>query len=250
MIHIQDSKDPRISEFFSLRDNILKKNNQMIVETRRIVKKAIKSNLKVYKVLGTQDFLNEQCLDGIETYYASKEILESIVGFSLHHGILALVERPTFYSIEELGSKVIILNGLTSPENVGTIVRSSLAFGVNSMIIDKKTCSPYVRRAIRVSMGNVFNMKIHFADDLVTTINDLTRREYQIVSSANEENAKNIKNFSFKKKCGVIIGSEGHGVDQIIKEISRDIVKIPIDDHVAHLNAAGAAAVFLFSLGS
>jgi tRNA G18 (ribose-2'-O)-methylase SpoU len=137
------------------------------------------------------------------------------------------------------------LNGLTSPENVGAIVRTAAAFNVNSLIYDKKSCSPYLRRCIRVSMGNIFQLKVFESENLEDDLIKLKKLNYSIYSTANISGSVDYTNYSYPQKSALIVGSEGHGIDQNILNASDVILKIPINEEVAHLNASNAASIFL-----
>jgi tRNA G18 (ribose-2'-O)-methylase SpoU len=94
-------------------------------------------------------------------------------------------------------------------------------------------------------MGNIFAMKTFHSKSIRTDIQTLKLLGYQIISTANIPKSKNLINFSFPKKCVLIIGSEGHGIDHDILDISDHVLKIKINPQVAHLNASNAAAIFL-----
>jgi tRNA G18 (ribose-2'-O)-methylase SpoU len=164
----------------------------------------------------------------------------------MHQCVMATAKRPPYLPLDKLDNTACILNGVTSPENVGNIIRSLCAFNIKSLIIDAKTVTPYIRRAIRVSMGNIFEMKIHYTADLTETIKTMQLDKYQIIGTANQKGAENISNFSFKEKNAFIIGSEGHGIEDTIKKECDNIVYIPINDHVLHLNANNAATIFAY----
>ena len=85
-----------------------------------------------------------------------------------------------------------------------------------SIIIDEKTCSPYIRRCIRVSTGNVFNIKVYKSNNLKNDLLLLQQNGYSLVSTANEQNAVSLDSFSFPKKSVLVIGSEGHGIEKEI----------------------------------
>lgn len=252
IIEISKIDDSRIEEFKGLKDNILNSRALIVAESEKVVLKLLKSDKKIIKLFISSSFYEENkeliSKKNCEVYSGTKEVMESIVGFNLHHGVMALLERPEHASLEELDDRILILNGLTSPENVGTMVRNAAAFNVNSILHDSKTCSPFLRRCVRVSMGNIFNVKIHVAENLVHTIRKLQEKGYKIFSTANEEGAFDLPDYEFPKKAAIIIGSEGHGIDKVIKEVSDAIIRIPINDHVAHLNAACSSSIFLYCL--
>ncbi len=248
-MQITSIDNENISEFLKLRDSSLKKTNLIICETKKVILKLKKSKLEIIKSFATneyEDFLSFIPED--KKYFADKKLLEQIVGFKKHQGIMVLAQRPKPVSLQNLIPPYLILNGLTSPENVGSIVRSMVGLGIKSLIVDEKSCSPFLRRCIRVSMGNIFSLKVHFSTDLTNTIKTLQSTGIQVVGTANIATSSSIYSHIFSKNQAFIIGSEGDGVDpQIILDCDKT-VKIPIDQEVAHLNAAKAATIFCYEL--
>lgn len=245
MIKITDANDPRIAEFISFRDHTLNARNLFIAETEKIFLQFSATGRKIHKVLATEKFAEKHSLSGEDVYLADKKILEQIAGFKVHFEVLFLAEMIKDHSLNQLDDKIILLNGLSSPENVGSIVRSSAAFNIKSIIVDEKTCSPYLRRCIRVSMGNIFSMKSYHSANIRQDIKNLKDMDYQILSTANIQSAISLKDFTFPEKYVLIIGSEGHGIDEDILLESNTVLKINIDPQVAHLNASNAASIFL-----
>ena len=174
--------------------------------------------------------------------------MKKIVGHKIHQGIMALIDKPDFINFEDISGNVVVLNGLTSPENVGSIVRSCAAFNIRTIIIDDKTCSPFLRRCIRVSTGNIFNINIYKSIDLKKDLITLKNRGYSLISTANLENAISLDEFKFPKKSMLIIGSEGYGIDKKILELSDKILKIDINKEVTSLNASIATSIILYKL--
>ncbi|MBC7538784.1 MAG: RNA methyltransferase [Bacteriovorax sp.] len=245
MIHITDANDSRIAEFISIRDHVLHSNNLIIAEAEKLYLQLKASGKAIHKTLATPAFIERHKLSGDNVFAAEKNVLEAVAGFKIHFEVLTLAEKPADTILAELDDRIILLNGLSSPENVGSIVRSSAAFGIKSIITDEKSCSPYLRRCIRVSMGNIFAMKTHHAINLRGDLKKLKDLGYTILTTANIEGSIDIATYSFPKKCVLIIGSEGHGVDQDILNNCDTILRINIDPQVAHLNASNAAAIFL-----
>lgn len=250
MIEINIPNDPRISEFISMRDHVLNNKNLFIAETEKVFLQYKASNRPIHKILATREFLQRHSLSGDNIFFAEPDVLEKVAGFKIHFEVLFLAEKPEDIPLIQLDDKIILLNGLSSPENVGSIVRSAAAFETNSIITDEKTCSPYLRRCIRVSTGNIFSMKVHHAQNVRGDLIKLRNAGYSIISSANIEGAVDINEFIFPKKSVLIIGSEGHGVDSDILKLSDAVVKIKINSQVAHLNAGNAAAIFLFKMSN
>jgi tRNA G18 (ribose-2'-O)-methylase SpoU len=245
MIYIEDYNDFRISEFTHLRDHSLLDLNLILAESEKIFLQLKSNNKPFVKILCTEKFANKHALTADNVFIADKSLLERISGFKIEFDVLTLTHKPEDSRLEDLDKRIILLNGLTSPENVGSIVRSAAAFNINSIITDEKSCSPFLRRCIRVSMGNIFSMKTHHSIDIRETLQNLKSKNYQILSTANIPGAMELNHFSFPDKCVLIIGSEGHGIDQDILDLSDTILKISINSKVAHLNASNAAAIFL-----
>lgn len=245
MIKITDANDPRIAEFISVRDHVLNSRDLIVTETEKIFLQLRASQRKIHKIFCLPNFAEKYQLTDENVFVADKEILEQVAGFKIQFGVLILAEKPEDAKLSELDDRIILLNGLSSPENVGSIVRSSAAFRINSIIADEKTCSPFLRRCIRVSMGNIFAMQTYHAVNIRGDLKKLKELGYTILSTANIPGSIDLKTFTFPKKCVLIIGSEGNGIDQDILNNSDTILKIAIDSQVAHLNASNAAAIFL-----
>lgn len=250
MIEITAFDDPRILEFTKLRDHTLNDQGFILAESEKIFLQFKSSNRKILKILSTPQFAKKHSLLGENIFIASKEVLEKIAGFKIHFEVIFLAQKPLDHKIDRLDDTIILLNGLSSPENIGSIVRSAAAFNINSIITDEKSCSPFLRRCIRVSMGNIFSMKTYHALNVRNDLHKLKSLGYVIISTANIERSRDLLKYKFPKKYVLIIGSEGHGVDQDILDLSDVILKININPQVAHLNAANAATIFLFHIKS
>jgi len=250
MIKLDNIDDSRLDEFRNIKDKNLLPQNLVVAESPKVVLKALNSDFVVLKVLATEEFYNDnkEVLDqGCDNIFiASKSSLESLVAHKLHHGIMALVKIPDLSPINELGDRVLIFNGVTSPENVGTMTRAAMAFGFDSIIYDYKSASPFLRRCARVSMGNVFEARVHKSEFLPRTIVDLQENGYTVAATANEEGALSLPEYQYPKKFCLIIGNEGNGMDREVIDACDVKLSIPITNYVAHLNAASAASIFLY----
>ncbi|APW65460.1 hypothetical protein LPB137_06175 [Poseidonibacter parvus] len=252
IINISEINDPQIKEFISLRKSQVEEN-QVVVESKNVFKKLFSTNIKIHKVFTTiehLDFLKENCSDiDFPIYTASNELMKDIVGHKIHQGMLALIDKPKYITFDEIQGNVVVLNGLTSPENVGSIVRSCAAFNITTLIIDENTCSPFIRRCIRVSTGNLFNIKVYKTSTLKDDLIKLQSLDYKVLTTANHETAVSLHEFTFPKKSAVVIGSEGFGAQQDIIDLSDNILRIDISEEVTSLNAAIAASIVFFQMG-
>lgn len=254
MIPIIDENSPLIDDFRSLKNKTFKDKNLILMETKKVIDKYFLTNLKPLKCLITQDYYDEQKnileskINPENIYVADKNIMQNIVGYKLHHGIMLIGEKPRYIDLNVIEYPCLILNGVTSPENVGTIIRTCAAFSVKSIIVDEKTCSPYLRRAIRVSMGNIFQIGVHATDNLKNTILKLISNEVSIIGSANLEKAICLPNYKFPKRAALIMGSEGEGIDEHLLNLCDTVVKIPMSSDVNSLNVHNATSIFLYEM--
>lgn len=246
---IRNFKQEDVAEFTNLKDHVLNNRDLLVCETPKIIRKLFEHNICVHKILCLEEFLPliPTAYSG-EIYLTDIEFLNKIAGFKVQYQALALADKPKDIPLKHLDEKIFYLNGLSSAENIGSIARSLAGFNLNSLIVDNKTCSPFVRRAIRVSMGNIFQLKVHHSKESLHTLTFLKSQGYLIVGTANRADAHELPKFPFPEKVVFIIGSEGHGIDDETLKLCDIFLKIPINPTVAHLNASHAATIFMYQI--
>ncbi|MDQ1265360.1 MAG: hypothetical protein QG635_510 [Bacteroidota bacterium] len=193
------------------------------------------------------DFIESKAIPENVRFTADKEIFEQIVGFRVHTGIMAIGRIPRQSPVNEFSKKIIALNGIIDSENVGAIVRNAAAFGFDSLIFDKATSSPYLRRAVRVSMGTIYSLKYHICDNLKEAL-ELLRNggSYSIYAAETSAGAISITECILNDKFCLVFGSEGRGIDRDILDMADKIVSIPISDSVPSINVAASSAIMMF----
>lgn len=178
--------------------------------------------------------------------FTTRATLTKVAGFPFHRHAIALLKRPTPLSLDDLELPALFLNGVTSPENVGSITRTCVAFGIKSLIFDYSSCSPYIRRCARVSMGNCFRLKVIKSELPLTDLKAIKNKGAQLVSFELAQNSTSLQKTKLEKNSVLIFGSEGHGVEQGILEISDKVVKIAMSAEVGSLNVSQSAAIALY----
>jgi len=233
-----------------LKQNIFLKENLFLIESLKVYKKSIQSNIKIEKVITTQEVHdeNKDFFKSQEVLITSSEILNKLIKFKSHTKVFAIGKIPN--NKINYNDDIILFNNITSPENVGAITRSALAFNINQIVYDKGSLNPWNRRSVRVSTGNIFKFNTKRILDTESFINDLKAKEYDILSMANSKGSVSIKNYNGKNKKLIILGSEGHGIEKSIMEASDKILKIPVNEFVEHLNVGHAAAITFYQLKS
>lgn len=257
MIEITDINDSKIELYKSLRYTPKSHTyaNVFVAESEKVVLKMLESTIEPVSVFAVPEFYKEYS-DLIKSKFiaeenlftASRELMNQIVGFRIHSGVMSIGKIPADTSLTDLDPRIIILNGIIDAENVGAIVRNCAAFGFNSIIADEKSGSPYLRRAVRVSMGNIFEMKLYHCINIISTINELRENGYQLIAAEICDGSIDLEKAMFNEKFCLIFGSEGNGIDPHVLDLCHDIVYIPISEKVPSINVAASSAVFLHHL--
>lgn len=260
-INILDPEDKRISPYYSLKGKKLESDGIFIGEGDKIVKLMIRRGLSITSLLVGRDGLSRHrgiiktlSCKGVPVYVAERDIVESIIGFRFHRGILAAARCPEKNTVRELfnvsrtPSLIAALDGVNDPQNVGLIVRNAAAFGADALIIDSSTHDPYYRKSVRVSMGTLFNLPICYEADIRDALLWLKKaHSVRIIAATLNRKAKDICKVRFSGNICLVFGNEDRGVSSAIADIADVEVRIPISESVDSLNVASASAVLLYA---
>lgn len=243
-----------------MRDRIGEDGELFIADGEKTVLRLLESNLNIIKVFALEKYIHkhlaliQQKVSRDMVFCSSKAHMQTILGYQVHQGFMALAHKPDHIELDGLANKVLVLNHVVSSENTGAIVRSSVAFGINSILIDQKSCHPYIRRAVRVSTGSVFTCDISRTDDLHNSLQKLKDDGYRIIGSSSNHTKNTIlaSSFEFPRKFALIFGNEGLGIDAKIVALCDHVLNIPTGPGVSSLNVANAATILLYlsSIGS
>lgn len=259
MIEITEINDGRISHFHGLKS--LKDKHTaaglFVAEGIKTCRQLLKSSLDIKSIFAFEEYYSEfdelikqRLIPENMKFTASKDIMNQVVGFRIHSGIMILAQEPLPTPLEEVGGRLVVLNGIIDSENVGSIVRNCAAFGFDSVIADKATSSPYLRRAVRVSLGTVFFTKIHYSKDLNDTLLILKKMGYTIIGAEIAENSLPIDNFEFPPKYAIIFGTESKGISSEVLALCDILVYIPVNPLVSSINVAASSAIILREAGN
>ena len=233
-----------------------KKQGIFVAEGAKVVKRLLESPLPIVSILMTAEWKeqlsSEKQLPEVPIFLAHRELLESIVGFSLHQGIMAVARVPPEQELSEACrsfSRPMVfvgLDGIASAENVGVIVRNAAAFGATGMIVSENSCSPYLRRAVRNSMGAVFQLPVFTSSNLVDTFSLLRARVQAKIIGAHPAGNIPIQKADFTGDLCIVFGNEGDGLSQSVLQAVDSLVSIPMLKNTDSLNVSTASAVFLY----
>jgi len=229
-----------------------------VAEGEKVVRRLLESRFGVISALLPEKWLKEleplltNRTEVVQVYVAEKKLLESLTGFSMYQGLLAVGKIPPLPSLEEIltGSPqpylLAAIDGLSSAENIGALVRNCAAFGVNALIVSETSASPFLRRAVRSSMGTVFQLPILETANLVKTLKELSSRGIRCIAAHPQVGRDTSAEADLRFDSCVVFGSEGYGISMAALAECSQIVSIPMARSVDSLNVGSAAAVFLY----
>lgn len=249
-IKITHEDDSQLELFKSQKDFPLRREGLMLVDTARVVDRLLAAKIPIKALLGPAEYLQQVISEGkvgpdVTLLECGTKVLEAIYGYPIHSGVIALAHRPKDTELSQLDDTILFLNGVNNAENVGALVRNCLAFNARSICIDPQSCSPFVRRSIRVSMGSIFKCKTHHCHDLTASLQALKSLGYKIFAAHLSPRSQELKTISFPKKSVLLLGCEGEGISpHALQQVDQEVF-IPMDKGIDSLNVAVAGGIFL-----
>ena len=270
IIEITDFHAPELDPYARLTQNQLRNRLEpekgiLIAESPKVIDRALDAGYKPVSLLmerkqitGPAAGILSRCGDA-PVYTADREMLAELTGFELTRGVLCAFHRPAPRSVEELcknARRVAVLEGIVDSTNVGAIFRSAAALNMDAVLINPSCCDPLCRRAVRVSMGTVFQVPW---GQLGETPADWPEKGMDILHSlgfktaamALSDRSVSIDDEQLAKepKLAIVLGTEGDGLAAGTIASCDYTVKIPMSHGVDSLNVAAASAVAFWQLG-
>lgn len=251
MIKIENIEIPELEIYSSLRESAFREDGSFIADSPKVVNLVLESDVEVKSMLATKEYYDEffELVNAKEIplqYLTTKEEMKKIVGHKIHHNCMMHGVRPKDISLEELGDEVLMLDGITSAENVGSIVRSCAALGVHSLVIANETPHPFNRRALRVAMGHSHLIKTHMHQDIKESIKTMQERGYRVFAAEVCEGSTPLSSVQTPDKWVLIMGHEGRGISQEVLELVDEVVTIEMQDGIKSFNVGVAASLMMY----
>lgn len=231
----------RIKGYIKLKDRkYRKKTNTFIVEGRHLVLEAYKAGKIIELILEKDEVLP---LD-LPIVYVTNEIINRISEMETPSTVMALCKMDEDEEVK--GEKILMLDGIQDPGNLGTIIRSSLAFNVDTIVLSPECVDLYNPKVIRSTQGMLFGINI-IRKDLEPIIEELKEKEIPVYGTKVEygEDIVNLKDKD-RKKYALIMGNEGQGVRREILDMCDKYLYIDMNDQVESLNVAVATSILLY----
>lgn len=227
------------------------KSSKYIIEGFRLVQEAFKANVNIDYLIVAEDsigkidqFLLNYITEDIKIYKISDNLFKELISTENPQGILAVINM-NIMPLESNGSFYLLCDKLQDPGNLGTIIRTAHAAGVQGIILTKGTVDIYNEKTIRSTMGSVFYIPIHYDDDNLSLIKRLKEEGFNLVVTSLDTN-KNFFDVDLKGKVLLTVGNEGNGVSGEVLDIADTKVKIPMPGNAESLNVAIAASVIMY----
>ncbi len=258
-IEVTDPDDPRLADYRALKERHLNaEGGRFVAESERVVRRLLASRLGVRSVLVTPPRLHalEEALDArgaahlVEVYVATQAVVDAIAGFHVHRGCLAIGERPPARALPAGARGVVVLEDLVDVDNLGAIVRNATAFGADALVLSPRCADPFYRKAIRVSLGAVFDLPVVRLARWPEDLDVLRRLGFSLVAAVLAANATPLPRFTPPKRWALLLGAEGPGLSPGAVLRCHESVTIPMSTSTGadSLNVATAAAVMLYAL--
>ena len=270
IIEITDISDSRVDAYARLTENQLKNRlhpemGLFIAESPKVITTALDAGYEPVSMLMERKHISgqaagiiERCGD-IPVYTGEGDMLSSITGYKLTRGILCAMRRPVPKAAADIlrgARRVAVLEGIVDQTNVGAIFRAAAALNMDGILLTPTCCDPLNRRAVRVSMGTVFQIPWAYIGENVSDwphsgMEEIHKHGFRTAAMALDDRAISIADpvLTSEEKLAVVLGTEGDGLSSATIADCDYTVMIPMSHGVDSLNVASAAAVAFWQLG-
>lgn len=266
VIPVESLADPRLADFAHRTDVALKKagNNGdpsgelglYIAESAIVLERALRAGHRPRAVLALGASVDEAVRlvgDDVDVFSGPDAVLAELTGYALHRGLIASMERPPLPSVSQLladARRVVIVENVVDPTNVGAIFRSVAGIGADAVLVTERCSDPLYRRAIRVSMGTVLQVPWTRIGPWDSAREELVASGFHIAALALRDDAVALRDFAAAapERVALVVGTEGEGLTPEALAAADIVVQIPMRHGIDSLNVAAASAVAMYAL--
>ena len=254
-----------LADYVSLTDVALRRRAEperglYIAESEKVIRRALAAGHRPRSLLMAERWLTDLAdvvtdaeRDGVPVFVGEYEVMEVLTGFHLHRGALASMQRPTLPTVAAVvadARRVLVLEDIVDHTNVGAAFRSGAALGIDAILVTPRCADPFYRRAIRVSMGTVFQVPWTRVEPWPGGIAALREAGFTVAALALAEDAVTLDELAADppERLALVLGTEGDGLGRRTIGSADVTVRIPMAGGVDSLNVAAAAAVAMWAL--
>ncbi len=258
LVTITSADDPRVADYRALTDVALRRKLEpvhglFIAEGEKVIRRAVAAGYALRSMLVSAARAPDLAdLPGTH-YVASYQVLEAVTGFHVHRGVLAAMARrplPTVDEVQRGARRLMVLEELSSTTNLGAVFRSAAALGMDGVLLAPTCGDPLYRRAVRVSMGQVFAVPYARCERWPQELGELRAGGWRVLALTPDEAATPIDQVPAPpgERLALLLGAEGSGLSEAALAAAPEWVRIPMSHRVDSLNVAAAAAVAAYAL--
>jgi tRNA G18 (ribose-2'-O)-methylase SpoU len=265
-IRVLDAEDPAVDDYRSLTDVALRSRIEpahglFMAEGEKVIRRAIEAGYRPRSFLlearwadSLSDVLADAERHSTPVLMGSERVLHDITGYRVHRGALASMHRrplPALTDVVASATTVVILEDVVDHTNVGAVIRSAAALGVDAVLVTPSCADPLYRRSVRVSMGTVFQVPWTRLDSWPGSVADLHAAGFVVAALALGDDAEPLDTFAGSRpdRVALVLGAEGDGLARRTVAACDLAVRIPMAGGVDSLNLAAAGAVAFWALG-
>lgn len=261
VIHITSLSEPGVELFSSLTeaqlcDKRLVENELFIAESGKVINVALDAGYEPFSLITEERHLEGiaskvvERVGDIPIYVGDHELLKELTGFPMTRCVLCAMRRPKLPTVEDVlkdAHRIVVIDSVTNTTNIGAIFRSAIALGVDAVLLTRTTCDPLNRRAVRVSMGTVFQAPWTWLDGPISSLHEYG---FKTAAMALTDQSISLADPVLKTvdRLALVMGTEGDGLSQETISDADYVVRIPMKNNVDSLNVAAAAAVAFWEL--
>ena len=266
-IEITDLRDERLADYTSLTDVALRRKLEperglYLAESEKVIRRALAAGHRPRSLLMARRWLTDLAdvvadaeRDDVPVFVGDAAVVDEVAGFHLHRGAIAAMHRPELPSVESViacARRVVVLEDIVDHTNVGAIFRSAAALGVDAVLVTPRCADPLYRRAIRVSMGTVFQVPWTRLGEWPSGLDTLRDNGFHVAAMALSERSITLDELAAEPhdRLALVMGTEGDGLSRRALAGADTVVRIPMAGGVDSLNVAAASAVAMWALRS
>ena len=230
-----------VKELVKLKDKKYRDDSDVfLVETKHLVLEAYRAGLIKELILEANEIFP---LD-VPVVYVSLDILKKLSSMDSPSKVMAVVYKRKNDGV--IGEKVLMLDKIQDPGNLGTIIRSAVAFNIDTIICSRDTVDVYNPKVVRGSQGMIFHIPV-LVRDIDSSIKDLKSKDYKIIGTS-VSNGHDVREASIYSHFALVIGNEGQGISKNILDLCDEFLYIKMNGYCESLNASVAASILLYEI--
>lgn len=260
VLHVQSLDDPRLAPYRNLKErDLAREGDRFIAEGENLVKRLLASRLETESVLIADRHVAELSPlvpADIPLFVAPAQVVNGILGYKFHSGVMAVGVRGKSPTVDGIMAGAVARAGpvtlvicpeIEKTDNLGAMIRIAAAFGATAMILGERSCDPFFRQSVRVSMGTAFYLPIVRSDNLARDLHRLRDHHgVHLIATVLDDTAENLDTVRRPTRLGILFGNEAQGLYPEHLALCDRRVTIPMKLGTDSLNVSVSAGIFLY----